>query len=97
MRTERRQQVRPVARLALELWLAACAYPSTEARWEKPGAGEADLESARELCMRRAESTPARRQSERLQAEARANAFVHCIEEQGWKRVPVEEDASDEP
>jgi hypothetical protein len=71
--------------------LVACASdPPPDVRWQKAGASEAELERAREKCLEAAAQAPVGQTRERFKVQGRANAFLRCMQADGWEQVAVE-------
>ena len=71
--------------------LVACASdPPPDVRWQQAGASDAELELAREKCLEAAGRAPVGQTRERFRTQARANAFLHCMRDDGWEQVAVD-------
>jgi hypothetical protein len=75
--------------MALALIVAACATETPAIGWQKPGAGQAELDAASDVCHSAAMTPDLGVDNDRMQAQARANTFVRCMRENGWTQVQI--------
>jgi hypothetical protein len=80
--------IRKSLALIVVLFMAACeTSPRPALRWVKPGAGAEDLETDRQACVDEAMKPQLGLDQDRLQAQARANVFMRCMNARDWQQV----------
>ena len=80
--------IRKSAALMIVLVLAACeTSPRPALRWEKPGGRADDLAVARTACENEAMKPHLGVEGDALQAQARANVFMRCMNARDWQQV----------